>query len=56
MHTNAEYPLQGFRQGRYDFQFSRLGVVVTFYKDQETNMINEIVVSVPSTMILPVVF
>lgn len=57
MDTAAQIMLrQGFRQGRYDFQFSRLGVVVTFNKDQETNMINEIVVSVPSTMILPVVF
>lgn len=47
---------QGFRQGRWDHQFTRLGVVITFTKDQKTNVIKEIVVSVPSTMIFPVVF
>ncbi len=57
MDTVAQIMLrQGFRQGRWNHQFVRLGVVITFHKDQKTNVIKEIVVSVPSTMIFPVVF
>lgn len=57
MDTVAQIMLrQGFQQGRWDHQFVRLGVVITFTKDLKTNVIKEIVVSVPSTMIFPVVF